>query len=176
MDLLDLFERGSAWTASKMPAAASKLSEPTGCEGWDVRTLIDHMIQTQRYFTASARGDAPELPSPVPPPAVGDDPVGVYGSVRAETIKAFREPGVIDKTGPALGIAFSDQLIHGWDLANATGQDAMMPADLAEASFSMIDGRLTDEFRNQAGFKPAIDVPATASAQDKLLAYTGRQP
>ncbi len=176
MDLLDLFERGSAWTASKIPAAAGQLSDPSGCEGWDIRNLIDHMIETQRFFTASARGEEPALPSPTPPPAIGNDPVGVYDAVRADTIDAFSQPGVIEKTGPSLGIAFSDQLIHGWDLASATGQDATMPADLAEASFSMIDGRLTDEFRNQAGFKPPIEVPATASAQDKLLAYTGRQP
>ena len=176
MDLLDLFERGSAWTASKIPAAATQLSAPTGCEGWDVRTLIDHMIQTQRFFAASARGQEPALPSPTPPPAIGDDPIGVYDAVRADTINAFSDPGVIEKTGPSLGIAFSDQLIHGWDLARATKQDATMPGDLASASFSMIDGRLTDEFRNQVGFKPAIDVPASASTQDKLLAYTGRQP
>jgi uncharacterized protein (TIGR03086 family) len=176
MDLLDLFDRGSAWTASKMPAAATQLSAPTGCEGWDVRTLIDHMISTQRYFAGSARGEETPLPGPTPPAAIGDDPVGVYATTRAEMISAFSEPGVIEKTGASLGIAFSDQLIHGWDLATATGQDVTMPEDLASAAFSMIDGRLTDEFRNQAGFKPAIDVPASAPAQAKLLAYTGRQP
>ena len=176
MDLLDLFERGSAWTASKIPAAATKLSTPTDCDGWDVRTLIDHMIETQRFFTASARGEDPALPRPTPPPAIGDDPVGVYDAVRADTIRTFSQPGTLEKTGPSLGIAFTDQLIHGWDLANATGQDPTMPDDLASAAFSMVDGKLTDDFRNQAGFKPAIDVPATSSAQDKLLAYTGRQP
>jgi len=176
MDLLDLFERGSAWTASKIPAAAKQLSAPTDCDGWDVRTLIDHMIDTQRYFTGSARGEEPALPSPTPPSAVGDDPVGVYGAARDETISAFSQPGVIEKTGPGLGIAFTDQLIHGWDLARATGQDSTMPDALASAAFSMVDGRLTDEFRNQAGFKPAIEVPASASDQEKLLAYTGRQP
>lgn len=175
MDLLDLFERGSAWSASKIPPA-SQLSTPSDCDGWDVRTLIDHMIETQRFFTASARGEQPAMPSPTPPPATGDDAAGAYATARAETISAFSEPGVIERTGPSLGIAFTDQLIHGWDLACSTGQDATIPSDLAEAAFSMIDGKLTDEFRDQAGFKPAVEVPASASAQAKLLAYTGRQP
>ena len=39
----------------------------------------------------------------------------------------------------------------------------------------MIHGRFTDDQRKGV-FKPEIDVPADASAQDKLLAYTGRKP
>ena len=39
---------------------------------------------------------------------------------------------MIDRTGPALAIAFSDQLLHGWDLALSTGQEATMPDGLPE--------------------------------------------
>ena len=82
---------------------------------------------------------------------------------------------MIDKTGPALGIAFADQLLHGWDLAKATGQDAAMPDGLADAAFRMIHGRFTDEQRIGV-FKPAVPTPPTATRQDELLAYTGRDP
>ena len=176
MDLLDLFERGTEWTASKIPAAAGRLAAPTGCEEWDVGALLNHMIDTQNYFAASARGEEASLPNPTPPSLIGDDPVGVYATTRAETLRAFSQPGVLEKTGPSLGIAFVDQLVHGWDLANATGQDTTMPDDLAVAAFSMIDGRLTDDQRKGGGFKPAVPVPENAPAQDKLVAYTGRQP
>ena len=89
--------------------------------------------------------------------------------------KTFSEPGVIEKTGPSLGIAFADQLLHSWDLAKATGQDTTMPDGLAEAAYEMIHGRFTDEERVGV-FKPEVEVAADASAQDKLLAYTGRDP
>ena len=82
---------------------------------------------------------------------------------------------MIDKTGPALGIAFSDQLLHGWDLATSTGQDATMPDELPASAYSLIHGRFTDEQRKGV-FKPEIAVASDASAQDKLLAYTGRDP
>ena len=82
---------------------------------------------------------------------------------------------MIDKTGPSLGIAFSDQLIHGWDLARGTGQDATMPEGLAEQAFEIIYGRFSDEQRKGV-FKPEIEVAPGASAQDKLLAYVGRDP
>ena len=88
---------------------------------------------------------------------------------------AFGEDGVIDRTGPSLGIAFSDQLLHGWDLATATGQDATMPEDLPALAYEMIHGRFTDEQRKGV-FKPEVPVAPNASAQEKLLAYTGRNP
>lgn len=50
-----------------------------------------------------------------------------------------------------------------------------MPDDLARAALAMIDGQLTDERRGDT-FKPAVEVPDDATAHDKLLAYTGRQP
>ena len=90
-------------------------------------------------------------------------------------MRTFAEPGVIEKTGPSLGIAFSDLLLHGWDLAKATGQDAAMPEGLPDAAYEMIHGRFTDEQRKGV-FKPEIAVAPDASAQDKLLAYTGRDP
>ena len=175
MDLLELFERGTDWTASKIPGAVDKLAEGTPCEEWDVRSLLDHVIESQEYFAATARGEEASLPSPSPPARIGDDPVAAYARIRDDTIRAYSGPGAVEKTGPLLGIAFVDQLVHGWDLAQATGQDATMPEDLAGAAFAMIDGRLTDDNRGP-GFKPAVAVPDDASAQDKLLAYTGRTP
>jgi uncharacterized protein (TIGR03086 family) len=101
--------------------------------------------------------------------------VADFKRARAETISTFEKPGVIEKTGPALGIAFSDLLLHGWDLARATAQDATMPKGLPEAAYEMIHGRFTEEQRKGV-FKPEVKVPAKASAQDRLLAYTGRDP
>ena len=82
---------------------------------------------------------------------------------------------MVEKTAPSLGIAFSDALLHGWDLATATGQDATMPDGLAEAAYETIHGRFTDDQRKGV-FDPEIEVPPAASAQEKLLAYTGRDP
>ena len=175
MDLLDLFERGTDWAGSKIPAATDQLDGSTPCEEWNVRTLLDHMIDSQNYFLATARGEEASLPSPSPPSLIGDDPVAQYQETRQATLAAYRESGVVEKTGPMLGIAFVDQLIHGADLAKATGQDPTMPDDLAQAAFAMVDGRLTPENRG-AGFKPAIDAPEGANAQQKLLAYSGRNP
>jgi uncharacterized protein (TIGR03086 family) len=175
LDLLDLYGRASDWTSTKVVGATSQLDEPTTCDGWDVRTLLNHMLQTQRYFVGAARGEDVAPPGGTPPDVLSDEPPADFARARAETLETFGEPGVIDKTGPAIAIAFSDQLLHGWDLARSTGQEATMPDGLPDAAYSLIHGRFTDEQR-QGIFKPEVPVGPDASAQDRLLAYTGRNP
>jgi uncharacterized protein (TIGR03086 family) len=174
-DLLALYERASEWTLAKVAGAGTKLDVATPCDDWDVRTLMNHMLDTQRYFVGAARGEDVSPPSPSPPELLTDDPVADFEGARAETLSTFAEPGVIEKTGPSIGIAFSDLLLHGWDLAKATAQDATMPEGLPEAAYAMIHGRFTDDQRKGV-FKPEVAVDPEASAQDKLLAYTGRDP
>jgi hypothetical protein len=50
-----------------------------------------------------------------------------------------------------------------------------MPDGLAEAAYGLIHGKFTDEQRKGL-FKPEVKVPDDASPQDRLLAYTGRDP
>ncbi len=173
MDLLDLYRRASDWTLSKVSGATEKLDAKTPCDDWDVRTLMNHMLDTQNYFVSAARGENASPPSPNPPNVLSDEPVADFKRASEETLNTFGEEGIIDKTGPSLGIAFSDQLLHGWDLARATGQDDIMPDGLAEKAYEMIHGKFTDEQRKGV-FKPEVAVGADASAQDRLLAYTGR--
>lgn len=174
MDLLDLYSQASAWTLGSVVGAGAKLGTSTPCDEWDVRTLLNHMLDTQRYFLGAARDEDVPPPSPEPPDVLGDDPVPSFERTRAEMLSAFGEPGVIEKTGPALGIAFADQLLHGWDLAVATGQDPTMPEGLAAAAYELIHGRFTEEQRKGV-FKPEVLVSAGSSDQERLLAYTGRR-
>jgi uncharacterized protein (TIGR03086 family) len=174
-DLLVMYERASEWTTSKVAGATQKLDARTPCDQWDVRTLLNHMLDTKNYFVGAARGEEVSPPAQTPPDLLGDDPLADFERGRSEMLSTYGAPGVIEKTGPSIGIAFSDQLLHGWDLAKATDQDATMPDGLPEAAFEMIHGRFTDDQRKGV-FKPEVDVPANASAQDKLLAYTGRKP
>jgi uncharacterized protein (TIGR03086 family) len=168
------YQRASAWTAEKVAGAANQLDAATPCEDWNVRTLLNHMVQTQQFFSGRAQGKDVAL-TPDPPNLIGDDPTGVFERARQDVINVFSEPGVIEKTGPLLGIAFSDVLIHGWDVARATNQDATMPDGLAAAAYETIHGRFTDEQRHGV-FRPEVAIAEDAADQEKLLAYTGRDP
>jgi uncharacterized protein (TIGR03086 family) len=175
-DVLDLYSRASEWTLDKVKGAAKALDSDTPCDKWDVRELMNHMLETQQYFVGSARGQKASPPGQTPPATLlGDDPVKDFKGARDEMMTTYGDKDVLEKSGPSLGIAVADQLLHGWDLAKATGQDTSMPNGLAEAAYQMIHGKLTDDQR-KGSFKPEVQIDADASAQDKLLAYSGRKP
>ena len=171
-DLLDLYRRAGDWTVELM-ANSPDLGAATPCDEWSVRDLLNHMIDTQNYFAGTARGEDVTPPGPNPPDLLGSDPAADVARTRQDVIDVFAQEGVIEKTGPALGIAFTDWLVHSWDLARATGQPDAMPSGLAEASYKFIYGKFTDEQR-KGMFKPEVPVAADASAQDRLLGYMGR--
>jgi uncharacterized protein (TIGR03086 family) len=173
-DIRDLYRQASTWAGEKV-AGARDLEAATPCPDWTVRDLLNHMLDTQRYFAGSARGEDAALPAPSPPALLTDDPPADFARATSEVSDAYAEDGVVERTGPALGIAMSDQLLHGWDVARATGQDATMPDGLAQAAYDHIHGLFTEEQRKGV-FAPEIPVGDDATPQQRLLAYTGRDP
>ena len=175
MDLVDQFQKASDWTSSKIAGATDQLDAQTPCEEWKVRDVIGHLIDGQVLFQGAARGEPSAPPTGAPKPVGDADPVGDYDTARNETLSAFKQPGAIEKAGFVGAIAWVDQLVHGWDIAKATGQDTTMPSDLAEAAFANLDGKFPTD-GSTPFFAKAVEVPADASAQDKLLGLAGRQP
>ena len=173
-DLLELYRAASDWTAGKI-AGITDLEAQSTCTEWSLRQLVDHVLETQRYFAGAARGQDVQPPGQHPPPLTTEDPRADIELARSDVLDAFSGDGVVEKTGPLLGIAFADALLHGWDIARSTGQDATMPEGLPDAAYQAIHGRFTDEQRVGV-FGPEIQVGADATPQQRLLAYTGRQP
>lgn len=179
MDLLDLYSRTTAWTATKIPAAEHDLDASTPCKEWDVRQLLDHLIKVQEDFARMAEDGGDGLGEDVEGESLSErgdgEAAARYDRARQAMLDIYGRPGVLEENGVMFGIALVDQLVHGWDLATATAQDATMPPDLAESAFEIVSGRLTDDQRG-GYFGPAVPVREGASAQDRLLGYLGRQP
>ncbi len=72
-----------------------------------------------------------------------------------------------------LQIRLYDLLAHGWDLAQATGQPAGLPDDLAEQSLAFARTQLTEQAR-PGRFGPARIVAEQAPAIERLAAFLGR--
>jgi uncharacterized protein (TIGR03086 family) len=69
---------------------------------------------------------------------------------------------------------FMDLLVHGWDIARATGQDSRLDPDLVQACLPIAE-QLTTEFRSAGVFGDNLSVSADADPQTKLLALVGRR-
>jgi len=72
------------------------------------------------------------------------------------------------------GHRFLDMLVHGWDLAAATGQDYALDPELMEECQQVIEPQL-DAFRSAGALALPVEVPAAASAQTRFLAMLGRR-
>ena len=173
-DLLDQYRQASEWTCGNV-AGVSDLDASTPCDEWRMRDLLNHMLETQQFFLSSARGEDASPPGPNPPELLGGNPSDDFSRTTSDVAATYGQEGVIEKTGPAIGIAFTDLLVHGWDVARATGQDATMPDGLADAAYNVVYGRFTDEQRSGL-FKPEVPVSADATPQERLLGYMGRTP
>jgi uncharacterized protein (TIGR03086 family) len=157
----------------------SDWSARTPCEEWDATALVTHVVDTHRRLLARLDGSEPVV-------LAGDaDPSQAWLAVRADLEQALTSKGT-DHVPAFFGgeapfaelvdtLLCADTLLHTWDLARATGQDDTL--DLASvATAQAFLHPLGDAMRAPGGFGPEVTVPAEASAQDRLLAFTGRNP
>lgn len=188
MDALGAYERTLVWTGQRVAGIhAEDLAAPTPCRAWDVRALLAHMVAGIWYFKAMASGERVEDLMRGLTDLVGDDPFSSYDRAARAGLEAWRQPGVLEREyqmplGPqrgrdALAVHQADLLVHGWDLAEATHQDATIDAELATFALDTERAFIRDEMRGEgrAYADPLPDDPG-ADPPARLLAFVGRSP
>lgn len=158
------------------------LTLPTCCPEWDVRGLLNHTLGAAVMFTSANAGqavgeDAGDL--------VGADPARALAETSAANLASWRVPGAREghrtypwgtfPAGVGLVINVSEVALHSWDLATATGQDARIDRDVAQAVFDLYLQIPMDDLREKGVFGAEVDVPASAPVQQRLLGLLGRQ-
>jgi uncharacterized protein (TIGR03086 family) len=155
---------------------------PTPCDGWSVRDLAEHVVVGNDIFTAALHGQ----PTASGPPAErSGDLASQYRRSIQELLQAFRQPGTLERvvsvpfgTVPgavALHLRITELLVHGWDLARATGQAVAFPEDAAEQELAFSRQALKDVPPGRRPFAPPEPVAGDAPAIDRLAACLGRQ-
>jgi uncharacterized protein (TIGR03086 family) len=183
VDPIERIERATAFAAEKVAGVKpGDLDKSTPCVEFDVRDLLNHVIGGLEMLKVAAQGEKSTLPE-------GDqfdaDPGAVYAERRTAFLGALRGDGVLERTwempfgalpGSVMAsIAFMEHVTHGWDVAKATGQDTTIPADLVTECMEAVTP-MDAMLRMPGVCGPAVAVPDDASAQDKLVAFMGRQP
>lgn len=180
-DSVALFERATRRADAVIAAVTpDQLGNPTPCREWTVQDLVDHMVGGPAYLLSALAG----TPSAAPPSATSIDD---YRLGVGRALAGLREPGALERTcqsplnfewtiAQATAGTFMDQLIHTWDLATATGQDATLDPELVAACSAMFLPHMPEMGRQGGLVGPAFAVSPDASPQDQLLAAMGRQP
>jgi uncharacterized protein (TIGR03086 family) len=161
------------------------LGAPTPCPEFDVRALADHMLGTVEAMRRIGAGE--ELDP--------DDPWGTSGDHLTESwrddlrarLRGFAEAWDDEAAfeGEAMGgtmpkqmigqMGFAEVLLHGWDLARATGQELSLDTGVLEAARAVMD-QIGEMGRSQGAFGELVEVPQHAGDLERVLAEAGRDP
>lgn len=167
------------------------LDRHTPCPEMTVGALVNHLFHWTGVLGRAAARKEPlrDLPDQA---AEGRDLTAepgwaeVYAARSAATAAAWSDPrawaGETSLTGggklPAPfvgGIVLGEWLLHGWDLAVATGQRLRVDDELAAALYGDVAGK-AETARQHKVFGPEVEVPSTAPLFDRALGLAGRDP
>jgi uncharacterized protein (TIGR03086 family) len=162
------------------------LDTPTPCGGWDLRTLLNHTILWTSYSAerrAHGESVAEDLMNKdfTADPGFRED----YARQISKAVQAWSAPeawagtrNVMGDATPAADVGamlLMETALHGWDVARATGQEFTTDEQTAEALEDIVQAQ-AELFRKYQGFADAIEPPKNATAFDRALTLSGRDP
>ena len=166
-----------------------QLGAPTPCRGVTVAGLLDHIDGLSLAFTAAA---AKDLGAGGKPPSADGSRLGPEWRTRipgrlARLAAAWQEDaawagmtraGGIDLPAEiAATVAIDELVVHGWDLAMATGLNFAADETMLNAAYGFAQGAVARDPGGSPGlFGPPVAVPDDADLLDRLLGLTGRDP
>ena len=162
---------------------AAQLSNRTACADFTVSGVLEHMMNGAAAFGPAFRGEAPSEPSPAPAGA-GGVPADDFQRAMNGLRDAATTPGAMERTidapfGQVPGSVFArfvafDGLVHGWDIASATGLAYDPPDDVVAAVDGFARATIGAEMRDGDTFAVATAAPDGASPLERLVAFSGR--
>jgi uncharacterized protein (TIGR03086 family) len=164
------------------------LSSPTPCPEWSVGDLLDHLMGLSWAFTQAAqKTDAPGTDSPPPRPSAAN--LSSHWRSRLPVVLeelaiAWRAPTAWEGTARAGGVtlpataigsfAINELIMHGWDLARATGQEYAADPRILE---QLIEFLSQGPREGTPGlFGPAVEIDDEAELLDQAVGLAGRNP
>jgi uncharacterized protein (TIGR03086 family) len=153
---------------------------------WDVRTLLNHLVLWTAYnFERRAHGEMVPEEMMTRDFAAEPDFAAAYRAQLDRALDAWADPAVweselnvMGSATPAADIAammLAELVLHGWDLAAATGQSYTVSDRAAAAALAAVEAN-AEMFRKYKGFAEPVSLPDDATALDRALALSGRDP
>ena len=164
-----------------------QLGAPTPCRGSSVADLLDHVGGLCLAFTAAAAKDAGGRgPSADGAQLAANWRTRIPGQL-AQLAGAWQDDaawsgmtiaGGLDMPGEVAGsVAINEVVVHGWDIAAATGHGYGCETELVQAAYAFAQSAVAQSPDGSPGlFGPPVAVPESAPLLDRLLGLTGRNP
>jgi uncharacterized protein (TIGR03086 family) len=168
-----------------------ELSKPTPCPAYTLGDLIEHVGGIALAFTAAAQKDTGEASERGPAGDASRLPADWRTRIPRDLAtlgRAWDQPDAWtgmtrlagdDAPAEMAGLSLADELVvHGWDVARATGQPYDCEPELAETarSFLVMFASPDAPAGPEVQFGPSRQVPEGASLLDGVLALAGRDP
>lgn len=168
-----------------------QLDQPSPCLDTSVAALLDHVDGLSQAFAAAAADDHPAGGDVSP--AFGDGSrlgadwramIPAHLAALAESWRSegawqgqTQAGGVVMPRDVAGSVVTNELLVHGWDLAVATGQPYRADPGLVAAALEFVEPTASASPQGTPGlFGPPVAVPDDAPPLDRLLGLTGRDP
>ncbi|WP_420032992.1 TIGR03086 family metal-binding protein [Streptomyces sp. cg28] len=165
-----------------------QLDLPTPCPDYAVRHLVGHIVGLAAGLRATARKERADDNTAQPGstlPELSPDWRAALPKALDELVEAWRDPaawdgmthaGGLDLPGAVAGLVTADELVvHGWDLARATGQEYTPDEAALGAAHALLAPAAEDSGRGGL-FGPVVQVPEGASLTDRVIGLSGRDP
>jgi uncharacterized protein (TIGR03086 family) len=185
-ELLELFQRAQASFTDRVDAIEPEQWEDEALPEWTVADLVAHLVTEMLWVPPLVAGE-PYAEGRFPDATtdlLGDDPMVGWESAADGALSAFAEDDALVRTvhlerGPTPASQYileliSDLTVHSWDLARAIDGDTELDGELVTAS--LLIGEAIPEDGVPGLYDPPLDVSASASPQQRLLARFGRRP
>ncbi|MFF1512035.1 TIGR03086 family metal-binding protein [Streptomyces sp. NPDC058326] len=179
----DLLRTAAARATPLVRATAdASLGAPTPCAEYDVRALLNHLFDVVVNFRALAAKQPADF-SRTPDRLADADWRDHFEAETGKLVEAWSAPGAEEGTSGAMRLpartvgcmVLLDLTVHAWDLARATGRSFAPDPAVVAGLVAEVEG-MAPMARRMKVFGEAVDVPADATAFERLLATTGRDP
>jgi len=185
MDVVELHRRASEGFVRQVALVRSdQWGDPTPCEGWDVRELVNHVVGEERWTVPLLAGRTIEdVGDSLDGDLLGDDPAAAAAHAARSAQNAVTEPVLRGATvqlsyGEESAAEYvsqlaADHLIHGWDLAVAIGAEPQLDPEVVAGVAAWFKDR-EELYRGGGAVGPRLE--GFSSATDSLLGAFGRDP
>jgi uncharacterized protein (TIGR03086 family) len=190
-EMVDLVPAARQMTVLLGGIGDDQLAAPTPCGSYTIGDLVDHINGLSRAFTAAATKELGSVTSAAPAPdaaRLGADWRAHIPAQLDALVAAWASPsawqGMTQAGGVSLPaevagrIVLNELVLHGWDIARASGQPFDCEPGLLQQCLESVGAMFppNQPERREGVFGAPVEVPANASLIDRAVGLSGRDP